>query len=62
MREVKNMCLSSLWKISAPKERIIALVEKMDSDEDGFISFGEVRDLLKRYAKAIKRSARFKRR
>lgn len=56
------MCLSSLWKISAPKERIIALVEKMDSDEDGFISFGEVRDLLKRYAKAVKRSARFKRR
>lgn len=52
----------SLWKISAPKERIIALVDKMDADEDGFISFGEVRDLLKRYAKAVKRSARFKRR
>lgn len=53
---------SSLWKISAPKERILALVEKMDVDDDGYISFGEVRDLLKRYAKAVKRSARFKRR
>lgn len=53
---------SSLWKISAPKERILALVEKMDVDDDGYISFGEVRDLLKKYAKAIKRSARFKRR
>ncbi len=52
--------LFSLWKLSAPKERILALVEKMDADNDGYISFGEVRDLLKKYAKAIKRSARFK--
>ena len=52
----------SLWKISAPKERILALIEKTDADEDGYISFGEVRDLVKKYAKAIKRSARFKKR
>ncbi len=52
----------SIWKISAPKERILAIVEKMDADGDGYISFGEVRDLLKKYAKAVKRSARFKRR
>ena len=52
----------SLWNISAPKERIIAVVEKMDADDDGYISFGEVRDLMKRYAKTIRRSARFKRR
>ncbi len=56
------MCLPSLWKISAPKDRIVALLDKIDADEDGYISFGEVRDLLKKYAKAIKRSARFKRR
>lgn len=61
MKEGEKM-FSSLWKISAPKERILALVEKMDVDDDGYISFGEVRDLLKRYAKAVKRSARFKRR
>lgn len=53
---------ATLWKISAPKERIVDLVERLDADNDGFVSFGEVRDLLKDYAKAIKRSARFKRR
>lgn len=55
------MCLKGIWKLSAPKERIIALIEKMDVDSDGFISFGEVRDLLKDYAEAVKRSARFTR-
>lgn len=52
----------SIWKLSAPKERIIALLDKMDADNDGFVSFGEVHDLLRKYAKAVKRSVRFGRR
>lgn len=52
----------SIWKLGAPKERIIALVDKLDADSDGYVTFEEVRDLLKDYAKAVKRSARFKRR
>ena len=52
----------SVWKLGAPKERIIALLDKLDSDSDGYVSFEEVRDLLKDYAKAVRRSARFKRR
>ena len=52
----------SVWKLSAPKERIIALLDKLDADSDGYVSFEEVRDLLRDYAKAVRRSARFKRR
>ena len=52
----------SVWKLGAPTERIIALVERLDADSDGYVSFEEVRDLLKDYAKAVRRSARFKRR
>lgn len=52
----------SVWKLGAPKERIIALLDKIDSDSDGYVTFEEVRDLLKDYAKAVKRSARFGRR
>ena len=49
----------SVWKLGAPKERIIALVDKLDADSDGYVTFEEVRDLLKDYAKAVRRSARF---
>lgn len=49
----------SIWKIGAPKERIIRLIDSIDADGDGYVSFGEVRDLLKRYAKDVKRSMRF---
>lgn len=52
----------SVWKLGAPKERIIALLDKLDADSDGYVSFEEVRDLLRDYAKAVRRSARFKRR
>lgn len=52
----------NIWKLSVPKERVIALIEKMDADNDGYVSFEELRDLLKDYAKAVKRSARFARR
>ena len=52
----------SVWKLSAPKDKIVSIIDKMDADNDGYISFGEVRAVLQRYAKAVKRSARFARR
>ena len=53
------MFLRGIWKLEVPKERVVKLIEMMDADEDGFISFGEVRDLLKEYADKLKRSMRF---
>ena len=50
---------SNIWKLGVPKERVVALIEKIDADQDGFVSFGEVRKVLQKYAKAVKRSARF---
>lgn len=52
------MC-KSIWKLEVPKERLIALIDAMDADEDGYISFGEVRSLLKEYAGKLKRSMRY---
>lgn len=49
----------NIWKLEVPKERLVALIDKMDADEDGYISFGEVRDFLKEYAEKLKRSMRF---
>ena len=56
------MCFTNIWKLSVPKDRLKALIDKMDTDSDGFVEFGEVRDLVKDYAKAVKRSARYARR
>lgn len=53
------MCLKSVWKLEVPKDRIVKLIDMMDADEDGFVSFGEVRDLLKEYGVKLKRSMRF---
>lgn len=44
------MC-ANIWKIGIPKDTLIAILEKLDADEDGFITIGEVRDVLKRYGK-----------
>ena len=44
------MCANT-WKIGIPKDTLIAILEKLDADEDGFVSIGEVRDVLKRYGK-----------
>lgn len=52
----------NIWELEVPKERLVALIDKMDADEDGYISFGEVRDFLKEYAGKLKRSMRFSRR
>ncbi len=48
-----------IWKVSVPKDRIIALIESIDTDTDGYISLGEIRDAAKIYGKAVKRSCRF---
>ena len=48
-----------IWKVSVPKDRVIALIDAMDADSDGYISLGEVKAAAKKYAKAVKRSARF---
>lgn len=47
-----------LWKLEVPKERIVKLIDMMDADEDGYVSFEEIRDLLKAYAVKLKRSMR----
>lgn len=54
------MCFK-LWKIQVPKERIVTLIDAMDADDDGYLSLGEVRDLLKEYAKKVKQSMRWSR-
>ena len=53
------MCLKNIWKLEVPKDRLVQLIDKMDADEDGYVSFGEVRDLLKGYGVKLKRSMRF---
>lgn len=49
------MC-KSIWKIAIPKDTLIGILEKIDADEDGFVTIGEVRDVLKRYGKDAKSS------
>ena len=44
------MC-ASIWNIGIPKDTLIGILEKLDADEDGFVTIGEVRDVLKRYGK-----------
>ena len=54
------MCLPKrVWKLEVPKDRLVQLIDMMDADEDGFVSFGEVRDLLEEYGVKLKRSMRF---
>ena len=57
--KVMIMCINNIWKLEVPKDRIVSLIDLMDADEDGFVSFGEVRDLLKEYGVKLKRSMRF---
>ena len=47
------MC-ANIWKIGIPKDTLIGILEKLDADEDGFVTIGEVRDVLKRYGKDAK--------
>lgn len=52
------MCTGSIWNMGIPKKTLIAILEKMDADEDGFVTIGEVRALLKRYGKDAKKSCK----
>ena len=52
------MC-KGVWKLEVPKERLVKLIDMMDADEDGYVSFDEVRDLLKEYAVKLKKSMRY---
>ena len=45
-----------IWKIGIPKDTLIEILGKLDADEDGFVTVGEVRDLLKRYGRDAKSS------
>ena len=52
------MCIKGVWKLEVPKDRLVKLIDMMDADEDGYVSFEEVRDLLKEYAVKLKKSMR----
>ena len=56
------MCIKGVWKLEVPKDRLVKLIDLMDADEDGYVSFEEVRDLLKKYAQKIKKSMRYSKR
>ena len=45
-----------IWKIGIPKKPLIEILEKLDADDDGYVTIGEVRDVLKRYGKDAKSS------
>ena len=45
-----------IWQIGIPKDTLIAILDSMDADADGFVTVGEARDILKRYAKEAKKS------
>ena len=47
---------TSIWKIGIPKDTLLHLIEAMDTDADGYITIGDVRDLLKRYGSDAKKS------
>ena len=53
------MCLNTVWKICVPKEKIHALVDELDVDGDGYVSLGELRDILKKYGQVVKRDKRY---
>ena len=50
--------IRNIWKLEVPKERILKLIDMMDADEVGYVSFEEVRNLLKAYGVKLKRSMR----
>lgn len=48
-----------IWKIAIPKAAILRLIDAMDADSDGYLTIGEIRDLLKKYGKDVKSSLKF---
>lgn len=53
------MIFSNIWKIKIPKSAILKVVEAIDEDQDGYISIGEIKNILKRYAKDVKSSYKY---
>ena len=53
------MIFSNIWKIKIPKSSILKVVEAIDEDQDGYISIGEIKNILKRYAKDVKSSYKY---
>ncbi len=51
--------IRGIWKLEVPKDRLVQFIDRMDTDEDGYVSFGEVRDLLKDYGDKLKHSMRY---
>ena len=49
-----------IWKLGIPKKSLLAIVEAIDEDQDGFVTIGEVRDVLKRYAKDFRSAGKEK--
>lgn len=52
---------AGIWKIKIPKASIIKIVEAIDEDQDGYICIGEIKSLLKRYAKDVLTSFKLQR-
>lgn len=51
------MCIR--WKkILVPKDRVITIINGIDADDDGYLSFEEIEATLKKYADKLKRSFR----
>lgn len=46
----------SIWDIGIPKVTLLNLIEAMDADADGYITIGEVREILKKYGSDAKKS------
>ena len=56
------MRFPSIWNMGIPKDALLRLMDMVDADQDGYVTVGEVRDVLKRYAKDLKASYKYKRR
>lgn len=51
------MC--SIWKLAIPKSKVVELILELDTDQDGYITLGEVKDATIVYGKSVKKSLRF---
>lgn len=48
-----------IWKLGIPKSAILTLIESIDEDQDGYLTLGEIKNLLKRYGKDCKNTLKF---
>ena len=54
------MIFGAWKKIGIPKTSLLKLIEAFDEDQDGFVTVGEVAELLKKYAKDVRSSGKDK--